>query len=91
MGCYCTKNSETKIIRPKKLSNRQLNFSHLIGPPPQDENIESCSQKLFLNNNARNKLILRRNMFFYIQKKMWIKILDFLSYRDLCQAGLLNK
>jgi len=88
MGCYCTKNTENKIIKPKKLSNKKLNISNLLGFHTQNE---GSSEIKFDSNYAKNKLMIRRKYFFFIQKKMWIIILDFLPYRDLCQAGLLNK
>jgi hypothetical protein len=33
----------------------------------------------------------RKNMFYYSNKKSWIIILDFLQYKDLYQAGKLNR
>jgi hypothetical protein len=89
MGCYTSKNTISKTVKSRKLSYKRVNTGKFSLPRGEIENINY--EEMSNNNYVKNKLILRRNMFFYIQKKMWIKVLDFLTYKDLCQAGLLNK
>lgn len=48
----------------------------------------------FIAIETKKKEVARapnRNRFFSLQRKTWIIILDFLPYKDLCQAGQLNK
>ena len=89
MGCYSSKNTTTKTVKSRKLSDKRVTIGKFCLPKAEMEKINY--EEMSINNYAKNKLILRRNMFYYIQKKMWIKVLDFLTYKDLCQAGLLNK
>jgi hypothetical protein len=37
------------------------------------------------------KSLLNRNMFYAIQKKTWLIVLDFLHHKDLLKVGKLNK
>lgn len=77
MGCMGTKNN-SQIVKGKKFSQKN-NFTYI--------NKKSSSEK----DDTVLKSMLNRNMFYAIQKKTWIMVLDFLHHKDLNQVGKLNK
>ena len=78
MGCNCSQNVPNKVIKMNKLADLR---SNLITVRIKRKSIEESELELYK----------KINMFNLINRKCWIVILDFLTYKDLFQAGQLNK
>jgi hypothetical protein len=81
MGVCCPKPSATKVFKINKLLKRTVDVDSKAFLNIQEVQIKKL-------NNTRNK---KQNYFYAIQRNAWTIILDFLSYKDLCQAGKVNK
>jgi hypothetical protein len=85
MGCSCTKyNSASAIVKGNKLSDIRSNIITVR----KNNCLESTDIKMEIQKKDSHP---KRNYFYVIQRRTWTIILDFLPYKDLCQAGQLNK
>jgi hypothetical protein len=77
MGCYCNKNASNHVVRNNKLDLMELN---------------KLNKSLLLSNHVDIMNNLHKNYYFSIKlKSHWAHILDFLNYKELKEAGKLNK
>jgi hypothetical protein len=79
MGCSCTKNSTEKVVSGNKLSDVRSLYVQ-VGKKKSEE-----------VKTTKGSIKAKRNLFFSIQKKSWIFILDFLTYKEVTVAGCINK
>ena len=77
MGCSCAKLSSAKIVKANKIAEKKISFIKVNKKKDED--------------NIKTIILQKRNVFYVLQKKTWIIILNFLPYKDLCQVGQLNK
>jgi hypothetical protein len=92
MGSCCTKNQNNVVARGNKLSEIRSNLIHVRKNNKNETKIDGTTKELLTCSDSKLRNINpKRNFFYVIQKRTWIVILDFLTYKDLCQAGQLNK
>lgn len=90
MGCNCTKSTTTAVAKGNKISEIR---SNVISVQKSKGGVSkmSVNSGVNLRSSLKFAMSIHRNYFYVIQRKTWLVILDFLPYKDLCQAGHLNK
>ena len=79
MGCSCTKSSTEKVVSGNKLSDVRSIY------------VQVGKKKMEDNKTTEASFKGKRNLYFSIQKKSWVYILDFLNYKEVTVAGCINK
>jgi hypothetical protein len=82
-SCFGTKNKKSEVLKGNKISAKRVYDEQEITDKVRVINVKSKANATLASKE--------KNYFYAIQRKTWINILDYLPYKDLCQAGQLNK
>lgn len=81
MGLCCSRSSTTRVFKISKFSRRTVEN--------ESKSLDNIKE-IHIKKISQTKPI-KKNYFNAIQRNAWTIILDYLIYKELCQAGKVNK
>lgn len=81
MGCSCSKNAASGVIKGNKISSTRVIDYKLTNNNSKDKEVG----KGIVEFNPK------RNYYYAINREFWEIIIDFLSFKELLKVGRLNQ